>query len=58
MGCCRKKSVPQDADGGVKLLSEKTVKDDNFQNERSNSESIPVEVESFSIEFRELLRMN
>jgi hypothetical protein len=27
-----KNSVPLDADGGVKVLSEKTVKDDNFQN--------------------------
>ena len=29
-----KKSVPLDTEGGVKVLSEKTGSDDNFQNDR------------------------
>jgi hypothetical protein len=34
MGCYRKNSVPLDADGGVKVLSGKTVSDENFKNYR------------------------
>ena len=40
------------------MLSGKTEIDDNFQNDRFDSELVPVEVESFSSEFRDLLRMN
>jgi hypothetical protein len=43
---------------GVKVLSEKTGNDDNFKNDRLDSELVPVEVESFSNEYRDLLRMN
>ena len=47
-----------DVSGGVKVLSEKTGSYDNFQNERLDSEMVPMEIESFPKEFRDLLRMN
>jgi hypothetical protein len=40
MGCYRKNSVPLDADGGVKVLSEKTGSDVNFQNARFDMELV------------------
>ena len=36
----KERRVPLDVDGGVKVLSEKTGSDDNFQNDRMGSESI------------------
>ena len=38
----KKNSVPLDTDGGVKVLSEKTGNDDNFQNYSVDPESILV----------------
>jgi hypothetical protein len=41
MGCHQKKHVVSlDADGGIKVLSEKTENDNNFQNDRLGPESI------------------
>ena len=40
MGYYEKISVPLDTDGGVKVLSEKTGYDNNFQNDRMGLESI------------------
>ena len=47
-----------DADGGVKVLSEQTGNDDNFQKDRLDSELVPANVGRLSVEFRDLLRMN
>jgi hypothetical protein len=43
---------------GVKVLSEKTGSDDKFQNDRIDSELVPVSIDGLSEEFGELLRMN
>ena len=40
MECYRKKSVSLDTGGGVKVLSEKTENDKNFQNDRLGPETI------------------
>jgi hypothetical protein len=52
------KSVPLDADGAVKVLSEKTGPDNNFKNERLDSELVPVSIDGLSEELRDLLQMN
>ena len=44
--------------GGVKVLSEKTGLDDNFQNDILDSELVPVKVGNLADEFRGLLQMN
>jgi hypothetical protein len=36
----KEKKIPLDVDGGVKVLSEETGSDNNFQNDRMGSESI------------------
>ena len=40
------------------MLSEKTGYDNNFQNAGVDFEQIPINIEGFSDEFRDLLRMN
>jgi hypothetical protein len=47
-----------DVSGAVKVLKEKTGSYYNFQNERLDSEMVPMDVESFPKEFRDLLRLN
>ena len=37
-----------DADGGVKVLSEKTGYDDNFRNDRLDSELVLANIDNFS----------
>ncbi|MEE4602972.1 MAG: hypothetical protein V2J65_16945, partial [Desulfobacteraceae bacterium] len=39
------KSVPLDADGAVKVLSEKAGPDNNFQNDSLDSELVPTDIE-------------
>ena len=51
-------SVPPDADGAVKVLSEKTGPDNNFKNDRLGSELGPETIDNFADEFRGLLQMN
>ena len=41
-------SMSLDTDGGVKVLSEKTGADDNFQNDRLGPESIRINVRNLS----------
>jgi len=43
---------------GVKVLSEKTGSDDKFQNDRIDSELVPVSIDGLSEEFGDLLQMN
>ena len=52
------KSVPLDADGAVKVLSEKTGPDNNFQNDSLDSELVPAGIDNLADEFRGLLQMN
>ena len=52
------KSVPLDADGAVKVLSEKTGTDNNFQNDCLDSELVPAGIDNLADEFRGLLQMN
>ena len=52
------KSVPPDADGAVKVLSEKSWPDKNFQNDSLDSELVPAGIDNFADEFRGLLQMN
>ena len=42
------KSLPLDADGGVKVLSEKMGSGDNFYNDRMGPESIRINVRNLS----------
>ena len=51
-------SVPSDADGAVKVLSEKTGPDNNFQNDSLDSELVPAGIDNLADEFRGLLQMN
>ena len=51
-------SVLEDTDGGVKVLSEKTGNDDNFQKDRLDSELVPAGIGNLAAEFRGLLQMN
>ena len=55
MGCYRKNSVPLDADGGVKVLSEKTGSDVNFQNARIDTELVPASIGNLPDEITGLL---
>jgi hypothetical protein len=41
--------------GGVKVLSKKTVKDDNFQNARFDTELVPASIGNLSDEITGLL---
>jgi hypothetical protein len=52
------KSEPQDDDKAVKVLSEKTGLDDNFQNDNLDSKIIPARIDNLGDEFRGLLQMN
>ena len=51
-------SVPPDAEGAVKVLSEKTGSGDNFQKDSLPSELVPARIENLADEFRGLLQMN
>jgi hypothetical protein len=52
------KSVPLDADGAVKVLSEKTGPDNNFQNDSLDSGLVPETIDNLADEFSGLLQMN
>jgi hypothetical protein len=52
------KSIPPDADGAVKVLSEKTGLDNNFQNDSLDSELVPAGIDNLADKFRDLLQMN
>jgi hypothetical protein len=47
-----------DAKGGVKVLSEKTGSDENFQDAGGNFEKISMKRASVSDEFRDLFQIN
>ena len=51
-------SVPSDAGGAVKVLSEKTGPDNNFKNERLDSGLVPAGIDNLANEFSGLLQMN
>ena len=51
-------SVPSDAGGAVKVLSEKTGPDNNFKNERLDSGLVPARIDDLANEFSGLLQMN
>jgi hypothetical protein len=51
-------SVSPDADGAVKVLSEKTGPDNNFKNERLDSGLVPAGIDNLANEFSGLLQMN
>jgi hypothetical protein len=51
-------SIPSDVVGAVKVLSEKTGPDNNFQNDRLGSELVSAGIGNLSEEFMGLLRMN
>ena len=55
---CASSDPMDDVSGAVKVLKEKTGSYYNFQNERLDSEMVPMDVESFPKEFRDLLRLN
>jgi hypothetical protein len=52
------KSVPLDDDRAVKVLSEKTGTDNNFQNDNLDSKLIQVGIDNLADEFRGLLQIN
>ena len=52
------KSVPPDADGAVKVLSEKTGSVDNFQKNGVDLELVPLSIEGLSDEFRNMQQIN
>ena len=47
-----------DTDEGVKVLSEKTGSNENFQNDSLNSELVQVGIDNLTDEFRGMLQMN
>ena len=47
-----------DADGGVKVLSEKTGPDNHFQNNCLDSKLVPETIDNLTNEFSGLLQMN
>ena len=52
------KSVLLDADGAVKMFSEKTAPDNNFQKDHLVSELVPAGINNLADEFSGLLQMN
>jgi hypothetical protein len=51
----KKHFVPLDTDGGVKVLSEKMGSNDNFQNDRFDTELVPASIGNLPDEIMGLL---